>query len=200
MSIAPLKLAACALLGVVLAQSWLPIGAGFAGAAIIVAAAWRQRVRWQHEMAAPEAAERAALLSIAGTVVCLGYFLAMLVQIGPELDVHARLTRKMANELWILIAASVVAQWIAQAPQGTRDELDASIAARALSASCWVLLGLQAALLVWFGLGLDAGDPLRSIDVLLHLFIGSWMAAQVFHVLFCAHAYATLRLEAGKVA
>ena len=200
MSIAALKLAACALLGVVLAQPWLPLGAGFLGAGIIVAAAWRQGLRWKTEPAAPEAAERAALLSIAGTLVCLAYFLAMLFQLGAELDVHARLTRKMANELWILIAASVAAQWLARAPQATRDELDAGIAARALSACCWFLLALQAALVVWFGLGLGSGHPLRSIDMLVHLFIGSWMAAHVFYGLCCAHAYASLRLEAGEAA
>ena len=200
MSIAALKLAACALLGVLLAQPWLPVGAGFLGAGIIVAAAWRQGLRWKSTPAAPEAAERAALLSIAGTLVCLGYFLTMLFQLGPDLDVHARLTRKMANELWILIAASVGAQWLVQAPQAIRDELDASIAARALSASCWLLLALQAALVVWFGLGLAPGHSLRSIDMLVHLVIGSWMVAHVFYGLCCAHHYASLRLETGKVA
>lgn len=200
MSIAVLKLAGCALLGVLLAQSWLPVGAGFLGAGIIVAAAWRQGGRWKRVPAAPETAERAALLSIAGTLVCLGYFLTMLFQLGPDLDVHARPTRKMANELWILIAASAGAQWLAQAPQAIRDELDASIAARALSASCWLLLALQATVVVWFGLGLAPGHPLRSIDMLAHLVIGSWMVAHVFYGLCCAHTYASLRLEAGKVA
>lgn len=200
MSIVALKLAACALFGVLLAQSWLPVGAGFLGAGVIVAAAWRQGLRWKSEAAAPEAAERAALLSIAGTLVCLGYFLTMLFHLGPELDVHARLTRKMANELWILIAASVAAQWLVQAPQATRDELDASIAARALSASCWILLALQAGLVAWFGLGLAPGHPLRSVDMLVHLLIGSWMVAHVFYGLCCAHTYASLRLEAGKAA
>lgn len=200
MSTALLKLGACVLLGAVLAQSWLPFGAGFLGAGIIVVAAWRLQARWKHELSAPEAAERAALLSIAGTLVCLGYFLTMLVQLGPGLDVHARLTRKMANELWILVAASVAAQWIAQVPQAVRDELDASIAARALPASCWVLLSLQAALIGWFGLGLDAGNPLRSIDMLVHLFIGSWMVAHVCYGLFCVRAYAGLRIDAGRLA
>lgn len=198
MPIAAVKLLACALFGVVLAQSWLPIWAGFAGAAVIVATAWRLRVRWQADPAAPDAAERAALLSIAGTLVCLGYFLTMLLQIGPELDVHTRLARKMANELWILVAATAAVQWIAQAPQATRDELDASIAARALSSACWVLLAQQAALVVWFGLGLEAGDPLRSIDMLVHLVIGSWMVAHVFHGLSCMRAYASLRHEVSQ--
>ena len=199
MAVIVLKLVACALFGALLAQHWLPVGAGLAGAAAIILAARWQRARWHGDSAAPEAAERSALLSIAGTLVCLGYFLAMLYQIAPDMDVHARVTRGMATELWILIAASLVAQWIARAPAATQDELDASIAAGALSASCYFLLALQAILIVMFGLLVNAGDALRSVDLLAHLFIGSWMLAHVFHGLYRVQAYASLRAAQGKI-
>ena len=192
-----LVLTVCSVLGVLLAQSFLPVRAGFLGAAILVFAASRLRGRWQDDQSAPDAAERASLLSIAGTLVCLGYFLAMLYQIGPGLDIHAPATRKMANELWILVAASFAAQWIVQAPHATHDELDSTIAARALSVSCYLLLSLQATLVVWFALLLDKGSALRSIDMLVHLVIGCWMVAHIFYGLFCVNAYAALR-AAGR--
>lgn len=199
MPITVLKLAACLMLGVVLAQSWLPVGAGFLGAIILVSGAYRQRGRWLNDCSAPDAAERSAIMSIAGTLVCLGYFLVMNYQLGSGVDMHSREMRKMANELWILVAASMAAQWIAQAPDAIKDELDASIGARALSASCYFLLALQAALVLWFGLFLEPGSALRSMDLFVHLVIGSWMAAHIFHGLSCMHAYAHLRTSERKV-
>ncbi len=200
MPLTAVKLIACALLGVLLAMSWLPVTAGYLGAVVILFAAYRQRAQWDKDRCAPEAAERAALLSIAGTLACLGYFLTMLYQIGVGIDVHSMETRKMANELWVLVAASFIAPWIGQAPQSTRDELDDSIAARAMASSCYVLLVLQAALVAWFGLMLKADSLLRSIDMIVHLFIGSWMLAHVFHGLFCINAYAGLRAAERKAA
>jgi len=193
------KLGTCFFLGIALTQSWLPVRAGFLGALVLIAGAYRQRSRWQGDPFAPDAAERSALLSSAGTLVCLGYFFMMVYSISSGLDMHSREMRKMANELWILIAGSMAAQWIAQVPYAIRDELDANIAARALSAACHLLLIMQIVLIVWFGLVLEAGSPLRSTEMLTHLFIGSWMVAHVFYNVSCMHAYSDLRTTKRKI-
>jgi len=188
-----LSLAACALLGVLLAQRWLPFGAGFLGGAILIAAAYRLRAHWQRQPTAPEMAERSALLSSGGTLVCLGFFAGKLYLIGPDLDLAARTTRAMGSQLWVLIGASLLAQWIARAPDAARDERDADIAARALMSAAWMLLALQLALVLWFSFVKDGSMAAMSAGMLVHLLIGSWMLAHVFYDLCCMRAYALTR-------
>jgi hypothetical protein len=185
-------LAACAAVGVLLAQSWLPFSGGFAGAAVLVAAAARLRRHWQILRAAPETAERSALLSGAGTLLCLGFFAAKLAIIGADADLASRAARAMAAELWTLAGASVLAQWIARAPDALRDERDAAIASNALAGACRLLLAAQLALVAWFGLS-GAGASVRSPVLLVHLLICSWMIAHAFYDLSCMHAYARSR-------
>jgi|GEM_PF-6683237 len=187
------SLAACALLGGLLAQSWLPLGAGFLGGAILVAAAYRLRAHWQRQPAAPEMAERSALLSSGATLVCLGYFAGKLYLIGPDLDLAARSTRAMGSQLWVLIGASLLAQWIARAPEAACDERDADIASRALRSTAWVLLALQLVVLMWFSFVKDGSMAAMSAGMLVHLLIGSWMLAHVFYDLCCMRAYALTR-------
>jgi hypothetical protein len=186
-------LVACALLGVLLAQAWLPLGGGFLGAILMLAAASRLRAHWRRHPSAPDLAERGAILSSGSTLVCLGFFLAKLYQIGPDLDIHSRMARAMASELWTLIGASLVAQWIARAPAARRDERDAGIASSALGASCYVLLAMQLALLLWFSFATGEGMPALSSGMLAHLLIGSWMLTHVFYDLACLRAYAGMR-------
>ena len=190
-----LSLAACALLGVLLAQSWLPFRAGFLGGAVLVLAAYWLRGHWQRALSAPETAERCALLSVAGTLVCLAYLGAKLFQLGPDLDIHTRAARMMAGELWTLVAASVLIGWIARAPEATRDERDGMIAARALGFSSYALLALQAALVAWISLGANGARPAPSMAMLAHLFICSWMLAHVLYGLHCTWAYSSMRHE-----
>lgn len=193
-----LSLVACTLMGVLLAQGWLPLGAGYVGAVFMLAAAHGVRAYWQRDRLAPEAVERSNLLSLGATLTCLAFLGARLYQLGPELDVHGRAARAMAGELWTLIAASLLVQWIARAPVATRDERDREIAARALSFSCYALLAMQAVLVAWIGLAADQLRPAPSLGLLAHLFICSWMAAHVLYGLHCMHAYAGTRDLAGQ--
>ena len=188
-----LCLAACALLGVLLAQSWLPFRAGFLGGAVLVLSACWLRAYWQRALSAPETSERCALLSVAGTLVCLGYLGAKLYQLGPDLDIHTRAARMMAGELWTLVAASVLIGWIARAPEATRDERDSVIAARALGFSSYALLALQALLVAWISLGATGAGPGTSMAMLAHLFICSWMLAHVLYGIHCTCAYTSMR-------
>ena len=191
-------LAACALLGILLAQSWLPFSAGFAGALLLVLAACYLRSYWRRALAAPDMAERCALLSVAGTLMCLGYFSAKLFQLGMDLDIHTRAVRMMAGEVWTLVAASLLIGWIARTPEETRDERDAMIAARGLAFASHALLALQALLLAWIAFAGRDGTPQASPGMLAHLFICSWMVAHVAYGLHCTFAYARMRLpEAG---
>lgn len=199
MIVLALGFAACAALGVLLAQSWLPVGGGFLGAAILLAAASRLRTRWQHARAAPDMAERSAILSGGGTLVCLGFFLTKLLAIGPDLELATRTTRMLGNQLWILIAASMLAQWIARSPEEARDERDAGIASRALLSTVWVLLAMQLALVLWFSFVKDGSMAAMSSGMLVHLFIGSWMIAHVFYDLSCLRAYAGTRSFAQEI-
>lgn len=197
MPVIALCLLACALLGVVLAQSWLPFRAGFLGGAVLVLAAYWLRGHWRRILAAPEMSERCALLSVAGTLVCLGYLGAKLVELGPELDIHTRAARMMAGELWILVAASVLIGWIARAPDATRDERDGVIAARALGFSSYSLLAIQAVLVGWISLAGNGTGPGPSMAMLAHLFICSWMMAHVLYGIHCTCAYSSMRTQAG---
>ena len=188
-----LCLAACALLGVLLAQSWLPFRAGFLGGAVLVLAAWWLRAHWQRALSPPETSERCALLSVAGTLVCLGYLGAKLVQIGPDLDIHTRAARMMAGELWTLVAASLLIGAIARAPDATRDERDAAIAARALGFAGYALLGIQVLLVAWISFGAKGAGPAPSMAMLVHLFICSWMLAHILYGIHCTWAYTSMR-------
>lgn len=191
------SLAACALLGVLLAQSWLPVGAGLLGGAMMLGAAAWLRAHWQRQPAAPDLAERSVMLSSGCTLVCLGFFLAKLYLIGPELDIHARGTRAMGSQLWILIGLSALAQWIARAPETVRDERDAAISSAALMSTVWVLLAMQVALVWWFSFVKDGNMAAMSAGMLVHLFIASWMLAHVLYDLTCLRAYASARQLAG---
>lgn len=102
----------------------------------------------------------------------------------------------MAGELWTLIAASLLSQWIARAPDVQRDERDAEIASRALASSCYVLLVLQLALVIWFSFMQGRGVPAVPPGMLVHLFVLSWMVTHVFYDLACIRAYADARLAA----
>ena len=188
-----LCLAACACFGILLAQSWLPLRAGFLGAVMLVLGACWLRAYWQRALSPPEMSERCALLSVAGTLVCLGYLSAKLYQLGPELDIHTRAARMMAGDLWTLVAASVLIGWIARAPEATRDERDAMIAARALGFSGYALLALQVVLIVWISLAANGAGPGLSMAMLAHLFICSWMLAHVLYGIHCTWAYTRMR-------
>lgn len=192
-------LAACAAAGALLAQAWLPFRGGFAGAAILIAGAARLRAHWQIRRAAPETAERSALLSGAGTLLCLGFFVAKLAMIGPGFELASRAARAMATEVWTLAGASVLAQGIASAPDALRDERDAAIASNALAGACRLLLGTQLAVVVWFGFS-GLGSPALSPAMLVHLLIGSWMIAHAFYDLSCVHAYARSRSSLHEAA
>lgn len=182
-------LATCVFLGVSLAQSWLPVGAGFLGGGIMLGTASWLHAKWQREPAAPELAERGALLSSGATLVCLGFFLAKLYLIGPDFDTDTRIARSMANQLWLLIAASVLAQWIARSPETARDERDSMIASNALRLTVWVVLAMQLALVMWFSFMKDGSMSAMSAGMLVHLLIGTWMLAHVFYDLTCLRAY-----------
>lgn len=182
-------LAICVFLGVSLAQPWLPVGAGFLGGGIMLAAAAWLHARWQREPSAPELAERGALLSSGATIICLGFFLTKLYLIGPDFDTDTRSARAMANQLWLLIAASVLAQWIARSPETVRDERDSMIASNALRLTVWVVLAMQLALVLWFSFVKDGAMSAMSAGMLVHLLIGTWMLAHVFYDLNCLHAY-----------
>ena len=197
MPVISLCLAACALFGVLLAQSWLPFRAGFFGAAALVVAACWLRAHWQRALSPPETAERYALLSVVGTLVCLAYLGTKLVLLGPDLDIHTRAARMMAGELWTLVAASVLIGWIARAPDATRDERDELIAARALGLSSYALLALQALLVAWIGLARGGPGAAPSTAMMAHLFICSWMVAHVLYGLHCTCAYTGTRAAPG---
>lgn len=193
-----LSLAACALLGLLLAQDWLPVGAGYLGAILMVATAQRMRAYWKRDHFAPEAVERTTLLSLGATLTCLAFLAARLYHLGPELDVHGRAARAMAGDLWTLVGASLLVQWIARAPDATRDERDREIATRALSFACYALFAMQALLIAWIGLAADQWRPVPSLALLAHLFICSWMAAHVLYGIHCMHAYAGMRALARQ--
>lgn len=182
-------LAACALLGVSLAQPGLPVGAGFLGGGIMLAAASWLHAKWQREPSTPELAERGALLSSGATLVCLGFFLARLYLIGPDFDTNSRTAREMASQLWLLIAASVLAQWIARSPESARDERDALIASNALRLTVWLVFATQLALVLWFSFVRDGSMSAMSAAMLVHLLIATWMMAHVFYDIICLRAY-----------
>ena len=99
----------------------------------------------------------------------------------------------MAGELWMLVAASFMLQWVARAPEVTRDERDREVASSALGASCYALLSMQAGLVVWISLATQSMRPAPTLAMLAHLFICSWMAAHVFYGICCMKAYAGMR-------
>ena len=167
--------------------------AGYLGAVALVLAACCLRAHWQRALSPPEAAERCALLSVVGTLVCLGYLGASLHQLGPGFDIHTRAARMMAGELWTLVAASVLIGWIARGPEATRDERDTLIAARALGFSAYALLALQALLVTWMSVAGSRLEPAPSPALLAHLFICSWMAAHIVYGLHCTCAYTGMR-------
>lgn len=159
----------------------------------MLAAASRLHVQWQRDPSAPELAERSALLSSSTTLVCLGFFLAKLYAIGLDFDTDTRTARTMANQLWLLIAAAALAQWIARTPETQRDERDAMIGADALRSTVWVLLAMQLALVLWFSFVKGGSMSAMSAGMLVHLLIGSWMLGHVFYDLNCLRAYILTR-------
>lgn len=189
-----------ALLGVLLAQPNLPlpIRPGLFGAVLMLSVAWWIRGRWLQAPDAPEAPERRALLSLAGTVIVLAHLLASLWQIGPAMQLHTSASHAMGIDNWTLFGASLLMGWMARAPGPSADERDRQIAASALRCCHYSLLLQMLVFVLWLAFGRSALLEQLSRAMLAQLLICFWIVSCVVHEITCLQAYARdRRREAG---
>lgn len=183
------------LFGILLVQPGLnlPIRPGPLGAAVMLALAWWFRGRWQHLDDAPEAPERRALLSLAGTMVVLAHLMASLWQIGPAMELHTRASHALGTDSWTLFGASLLMGWMARAPGPSGDERDRHIAASALRTAYYGLLLQQLLFVLWLAFGHGTVLEQMSRAMLAQLLIVFWIVSSVIHEVTCLHAYASDR-------
>ena len=189
------------LLGFTLAQPLrdLPVRPGMIGALLMVGIALWLRQRWSKDSAAPEAPEREALLTLAGTLVALSHLMASLWQIGPAMQLHSPAAHAMAIDGWTLFGAALVMAWIARAPGPAHDERDLLISAAALKAGHVSLLLQLLALVLWLGWGRDAVLEQLSRAMLAQLLVCFWIVSYVVQTIARLLAYARDRRLAAAL-
>lgn len=194
-------LIAFSVLGFTLAQPFnaLPMRPGMIGALLMVAIALWLRQRWNEDSAAPEAPEREALLTLAGTLVALSHLVASLWQIGPAMQLHSVAAHAMAIDNWTLFGAALLMAWIARAPGPRHDERDLLISAAALKAGHVSLLMQLLALVLWLGFGRDAVLEQLSRAMLAQLLVCFWIFSYVVQTVARLVAYARDRRLAAEL-
>jgi len=144
--------------GVLLAADvgW-PLRPGLVGAALMLVSALIARHRWQRlgPEQQPGSPERALWHSLVSLGIVGGHLLAALWRVRPDFEMHSLAGHALAIDSWMLVAASLLAFWIARDPDRRRDERDDWIAGRARRVGH---RALQASLLL-FALALAFGAP-----------------------------------------
>lgn len=149
-------LVSLAALGAFLASSWvsvLPVRAGYAGAAILVAMALMARWHW-HQRARvagddPSAAERRAWLYMAGTSMICAYVILVLATPGSE--VHRATGDTGGYDSWTMLAGAIIAWGLLYVRDARRDERDIAIDAYANRVGYTALVVLLLAFLLMLG-------------------------------------------------
>ncbi|MCA0176331.1 MAG: hypothetical protein LCH73_08615 [Proteobacteria bacterium] len=163
------------LLGLLLGSPWLqalPIPAGVIGVAAMLASAWFTRRHWQHRPDdAPGAPERAQWHGLASYALLAGHLMALIVRLGPAMDMHGPLAHRLAIDNWMLVAGALLSWRIARDPDPRRDERDTLIAATALRQSHAVLLLLLLVLILALGFGGTTVIGRLNQPLLAHLLI-----------------------------
>lgn len=182
------------LLGLLLGSPWLealPMRPGLLGLAAMLASAWLARRRWQRRPdEAPGAPERAQWHGLASYALLAGQLIALIVRLGPVMDMHGPLAHGLAIDSWTLVVGALLSWRIARDPEPRRDERDALIAATALRQSNGALLLMLLALILALGFGGATIVGRLNQPLLAHLLI----LAVTLHCL--VHEAAQLRLHA----
>ncbi len=121
----------------------LPLPAGVGGALVMLITALAVRRRWGLlAEAAPGTPERQLWVSLGGTAIVAGHLLAAMWHIGPRMVMHTPTVHALGIDSWTLVAAAVLAYWIAREPQPRTDERDAWIAGQGLRVAHYALLAV----------------------------------------------------------
>lgn len=131
----------CLGLGLAAFTGRLPLPAGVIGALIMLLIALAVRRRWGLlAEAAPGTPERQLWVSLGGTAVVAGHLLAAMWHIGPRMRMHTPTVHALGIDSWTLVAAALLAYWVAREPQPRRDERDAWIGGHGLRAAHYALV------------------------------------------------------------
>ena len=143
-------------LGAFLASSWvsvLPVRAGYAGAAILVAMALAARWHWSQRARIagddPSATERRAWLNMAGTSMICAY--VILVLLTPGSEVHRATGDTGGYDSWTMLAGAIIAWGLLYVRDARRDERDIAIDAYANKIGYTALVVLLLAFLLMLG-------------------------------------------------